>query len=204
MGFQMEDNSVLRRNGYVTSRNLSSRLVPVETLKPLGRESRKHPASQIRKLAESIEQFGFVLPIIIDTADRVVAGWGPAGDGSRTYYSPTSSCQGGSTGGRSPNAVASTIPGLPVIYATKARRSQNSRMTIPAKHLNEATCRTATASGVFARRAHAPCRVACTCGNHIKTISSGRDRKGRERSDGGAAGAAELSAVSGRLFHSGW
>ena len=67
---------MLRRNGYVTSRNLSSRLVPVETLKPLGRESRKHPASQIRKLGESIEQFGFVLPIIVDTADRVVAGWG--------------------------------------------------------------------------------------------------------------------------------
>ena len=67
---------MLRRNGYVTSRNLSSRLVPVETLKPLGRESRKHPASQIRKLGESIEQFGFVLPIIVDTADRVVAGCG--------------------------------------------------------------------------------------------------------------------------------
>jgi DNA modification methylase len=72
----MENNSLLRRNGCVVSRNLSSRLVPVGTLKPLGRESRKHPASQIRKLAESIEQFGFVLPIIIDAADRVVAGWG--------------------------------------------------------------------------------------------------------------------------------
>ena len=56
MGFRMENNSMLRRNGYVTSRNLSSRLVPVETLKPLGRESRKHPASQIRKLGESIER----------------------------------------------------------------------------------------------------------------------------------------------------
>src|SRR6516164_2246911 len=76
MGFRMENNSMLRRNGFVTSRNLSSRLVPVETLKPLGRESRKHPASQIRKLGESIEQFGFVLPIIVNTADRVVAGWG--------------------------------------------------------------------------------------------------------------------------------
>jgi hypothetical protein len=65
---------LLRRNGYAVSRNLSAHLVPVESLKPLGRESRKHPASQIRKLAGSIEQFGFVLPISIDTADRVVAG----------------------------------------------------------------------------------------------------------------------------------
>ena len=65
-----------RRNGYVVSRNLSSQLVPVAPLKPLGRETRKHPASQIRKLGESLEQFGFVLPIIIDANDRVVAGWG--------------------------------------------------------------------------------------------------------------------------------
>jgi DNA modification methylase len=72
----MENTSVLRGNGYVVSRNLSPQLVLVETLKPLGRDSRKHPASQIRKLAESIEQFGFVLPIIVDAADRVVAGWG--------------------------------------------------------------------------------------------------------------------------------
>ena len=72
----MDENAVLRRNGYVVSRNLSSRLVPLEILKPLGRETRKHPASQLRKLAESLEQFGLVLPIVIDAASRVVAGWG--------------------------------------------------------------------------------------------------------------------------------
>jgi hypothetical protein len=72
----MDENAVLRRNGYVVSRNLSSRLVPLEILKPLGRETRKHPASQLRKLADSLEQFGLVLPIVIDAASRVVAGWG--------------------------------------------------------------------------------------------------------------------------------
>src|SRR6516164_1478898 len=76
MGFRMENNSMLRRNGYVTSRNLSPRLVPVESLRPLGRETRKHPASQVRKLAESLEQFGFLLPILTDMDGRVVAGWG--------------------------------------------------------------------------------------------------------------------------------
>ena len=49
--------------------------VCVETLKPLGRETRKHPPAQIRKLQASIEQFGFVLPIVIDVAGRVIAGW---------------------------------------------------------------------------------------------------------------------------------
>jgi ParB-like chromosome segregation protein Spo0J len=50
----------------------------IETLKPLGRESRKHPPVQIRKLQASIEQFGFVLPIVIDATNRVIAGWGLA------------------------------------------------------------------------------------------------------------------------------
>ena len=43
-----------------------------------GRETRRHPPTQIRKLQASIEQFGFVLPIVIDAASRVIAGWGLA------------------------------------------------------------------------------------------------------------------------------
>ena len=45
-------------------------------LKPLGRQTRKHPPAQISKLQSSIEQFGFVLPIVVDAQSRVVAGWG--------------------------------------------------------------------------------------------------------------------------------
>jgi DNA modification methylase len=63
-------------NGFAVSRNLNPNLVGVETLKPLGRETRRHPPSQIRKLQASIEQFGFVLPIVIDVDNRVIAGWG--------------------------------------------------------------------------------------------------------------------------------
>src|SRR5206468_8026378 len=44
--------------------------------KPLGRETRKHPPQQVRKLAASLDRFGFVLPILIDAEGRVVAGWG--------------------------------------------------------------------------------------------------------------------------------
>src|SRR3984893_14422907 len=65
-------------NGFAVSRNLNPNLVRVETLKPLGRETRKHLPAQIRKLQASIEQFGFVLPIVIDAASRVIAGWGLA------------------------------------------------------------------------------------------------------------------------------
>jgi hypothetical protein len=62
-------------NGYVISRDLNPRLVSVAGLKPLGRETRKHPPQQVRKLAASLKQFGFVLPILTGADGRVVAGW---------------------------------------------------------------------------------------------------------------------------------
>jgi hypothetical protein len=41
----------LRGNGYPLSRNLRPELVPLASCKPLGRETRKHSAQQVRKLA---------------------------------------------------------------------------------------------------------------------------------------------------------
>lgn len=63
-------------NGCAISRNLTPELVPVAGCQPLGRETRAHSPQQVRKLAESIEEFGFVFAIIIDALFRVVAGWG--------------------------------------------------------------------------------------------------------------------------------
>ena len=74
----METQPMPCGNGFAVSRNLNPNLVRVETLRLLGRETRKHPPAQIRKLQASIEQFGFVLPIVIDATSRVIAGWGLA------------------------------------------------------------------------------------------------------------------------------
>src|SRR5579859_4135356 len=63
-------------NGYPLARDLNPKLVRLDALKPIGRQTRKHPAAQIRKLGESLEQFGFVLPLVIDGASGVIAGWG--------------------------------------------------------------------------------------------------------------------------------
>jgi DNA modification methylase len=63
-------------NGFALSRDLNPKLVDLGSLKPLGRQTRKHLPSQIRKLQSSIEEFGFVLPIVIDQESRVIAGWG--------------------------------------------------------------------------------------------------------------------------------
>src|SRR5271166_2967083 len=65
----------MKGNGFIVSRDLNSTLVPTASCKPLGRETRKHPPHQVRKLAGSLQRFGFVLPILIDMESRVVGGW---------------------------------------------------------------------------------------------------------------------------------
>lgn len=65
-----------RNNGYATLRDLTPRRVSIADLKPLGRETHKHPPRQMRRLAESLKRFGFVLPILTDSEQHVVAGWG--------------------------------------------------------------------------------------------------------------------------------
>jgi DNA modification methylase len=72
----MTQHPMLPGNGYAVSRDLHPRLIDVDRLRPLGRATRKHPPGHISKLKASIEQFGFVLPIVIEEAERVVAGWG--------------------------------------------------------------------------------------------------------------------------------
>jgi hypothetical protein len=52
----------------------------IETARP--RDAQTLPA-QIRKLQASLEQFGFVLPIVIDVDSRVIAGWGLVGAARR-------------------------------------------------------------------------------------------------------------------------
>jgi ParB-like chromosome segregation protein Spo0J len=71
----MDSQSLRRGNGYAVSRNINPNLISTASLKPLGRATRKHSAAQLRKLSESLERFGFVIPILIDAENRVVAGW---------------------------------------------------------------------------------------------------------------------------------
>jgi DNA modification methylase len=72
----MADQPMLGGNGFAISRDLNPTLVALEALKPLGRETRKHPPAQTQKLQASIKEFGFVVPVVIDGAQRVVAGYG--------------------------------------------------------------------------------------------------------------------------------
>ena len=47
-------------------------------LKPRTRNPRTHTAKQIKQIAASIKEFGFISPILIDGADGIIAGHGRA------------------------------------------------------------------------------------------------------------------------------
>ena len=46
----------------------------IETLKPYEKNAKKHDKTQINNVAESIRQYGFVQPIVIDKDNVVVIG----------------------------------------------------------------------------------------------------------------------------------
>lgn len=51
-------------------------LVPTTSLRPNPRNARKHPDKQIAQIAASITRFGWLVPIIVDDKDMIVAGHG--------------------------------------------------------------------------------------------------------------------------------
>jgi hypothetical protein len=51
-------------------------VVPVNQLRPPARSARTHPKAQIQQIANSIERFGVIAPVVIDGHSKVVAGVG--------------------------------------------------------------------------------------------------------------------------------
>ncbi|MET4120500.1 hypothetical protein ABIB90_007540 [Bradyrhizobium sp. JR4.1] len=64
-------HSDVRTNGYPLRHDLTPVPVRIEELKPLGQQTRRHATAQIGKLAASLQEFGFVLPIVVDAKRRV-------------------------------------------------------------------------------------------------------------------------------------
>ncbi len=61
-----------------TDRVSASRVewVPIEALRPNPKNPRQHSMKQIAQMAESIRQFGFLNPAIVDDGNRILAGQG--------------------------------------------------------------------------------------------------------------------------------
>ncbi len=51
-------------------------MVGVSALQPYARNARTHSRRQIKKIAASIERFGFVNPVLIDENNQIIAGHG--------------------------------------------------------------------------------------------------------------------------------
>ena len=54
--------------------NLQPSLMAVELLKPFPTNNRLHPAKQIQQLANSITEFGFLVPVLVDQAQVIISG----------------------------------------------------------------------------------------------------------------------------------
>lgn len=48
----------------------------IRDLKPYKKNAKKHPKSQVEQIANSIKEFGFTQPVLIDSENNVVAGHG--------------------------------------------------------------------------------------------------------------------------------
>ena len=57
-------------------RDLKIEVRPIALLKPYAHNPRTHSARQLRQLADSIQQFGFTNPILVDADNGVIAGHG--------------------------------------------------------------------------------------------------------------------------------
>lgn len=49
---------------------------PIKDLKPYKKNAKKHPKEQVERIANSIKEFGFTQPVLIDKHNSVVAGHG--------------------------------------------------------------------------------------------------------------------------------
>jgi ParB-like chromosome segregation protein Spo0J len=58
------------------SYRLSIQYMPVTALKPYERNARTHNRHQRRAIARSIEKYGFLNPVLIDSNGRIIAGHG--------------------------------------------------------------------------------------------------------------------------------
>ena len=73
---QHGDSAPSLRTNTAVLRPLKVQYRSIESLTPYANNARTHSRSQIRKIRESIKEFGFVNPILIDSSGRIVAGHG--------------------------------------------------------------------------------------------------------------------------------
>lgn len=61
---------------FTTEKKMDTKNIDLEKLTPYKNNARKHTQEQIKQIANSIEEFGFVNPILIDENKMILAGHG--------------------------------------------------------------------------------------------------------------------------------
>ncbi|NNC38724.1 MAG: ParB N-terminal domain-containing protein [Hyphomonadaceae bacterium] len=61
---------------FSNSRNYDAELITIKDVRAFDNQARKHSPEQIKKIATSIETFGFLIPILIDEDNKVICGHG--------------------------------------------------------------------------------------------------------------------------------
>ena len=51
-------------------------LIPIDKIRPYPRNTKKHSIKQVEKIANSIEEYGFTVPVIVDGEYNLIAGHG--------------------------------------------------------------------------------------------------------------------------------
>lgn len=69
-------NSELESPTDLTSGDPRIELLEPNQLKPYAKNARTHSRKQLRQIADSIRQFGFTNPILIDETNMILAGHG--------------------------------------------------------------------------------------------------------------------------------
>ena len=55
---------------------MNVKTIPIDDLKPYAHNPKTHPVEQVDKIARSIEEFGFLVPVLIDADNSIIAGHG--------------------------------------------------------------------------------------------------------------------------------
>jgi len=78
----MRQSSVRAKKARVATGRATVAYLPIASIVTDPSNPRKHSPEQVRAIGNSIEAFGFNAPILIDKANRIVAGHGPTGSGA--------------------------------------------------------------------------------------------------------------------------
>src|SRR5690348_13074743 len=69
-------DEIERATRTTASRELSLNYQSLSALKPHPQNARTHSKKQIRQIADSIKEFGFNAPILVDSENTIIAGHG--------------------------------------------------------------------------------------------------------------------------------